>query len=133
MEKKHQGQAVETLTPGVFKSFYLKRNPLRRENLVDLLHDFKGIRHVKNIGFAPSPSTIGVGIDRTAFRYETPSDDMRLLSVAAGRQSLGMARRTAGLAHLVQVSHETQNSISFSGLIHRDFVIHRRLELAEEI
>ena len=37
------------------------------------------------------------------------ADDMRLFTVAAGRQPLGMARRTARLPYLVQVSHETQH------------------------
>ena len=89
------------------------------QQFIDLGHHRKGIVHVQNIGFAARPSAVGIHVHGTALFDEAPAHYMRLLTVTAGSQSLGMTRGTAGLTNLIQVRHETEYRVPFAGHIHQ--------------
>jgi hypothetical protein len=78
----------------------------------------KRIRDVEHVSLAARPSAVCVEIDRTPLSDEAPAHHMRLLSVAAGRESLRMPRGCASLADLVHVSHELETGLTVATEIH---------------
>ena len=95
----------------------MKLGLLCREQFVDFGDYLKGVGYVDYVGFAAGPAAVGVEGDGAAVGDEAPADDVRLFAVAAGGEALGVARRCAGLADLVQMREEGKNGVAFAALV----------------
>ena len=117
--------AAQKKTPGWrarrCESETITRRLFGGEQLVDLAHDGKGVGHVKHVGLALRPATGGVEVDGASLVDEAPADGVRLFAVAAGGQPLGVARRGAGLADLVEVAHELEHLLALAAQIDERF------------
>src|SRR5208282_1330001 len=72
-----------------------------------------------HVGLAAGPATIGIEIDGAPLVDEAPADNVWLLSMAAGGKAFGVPWCGAGLAHLIQVSHESQHGLILPALINQ--------------
>ena len=96
------------------------------KHCVHFCRDFESVCYVEDVSLAPRPSAIGVEIDGAALVDESPAYDMRLLTVTAGGETLGVAGRGTGLANLVHVTHELQDFAAFTGDINERFAAAER-------
>src|SRR5208337_2473465 len=88
------------------------------QQLIHLGHDLEGIGNVEHVGFAAGPTAIGVEIDRAAFVDKTPPDHMGFLAMTTRGKPFWVTWSGTGLAHLIQVGHESQHRLVFPALIH---------------
>ena len=65
------------------------------------------------------PAAAGVQVDGAALIDETPADNVRLLAVTTGGESLGVTRRRARLADLIHMRQTAQYRFAFAALVHQ--------------
>ena len=96
------------------------------EQFVDFGNDGEGVGHVDYVGFAAGPAAVGVEGDGAALGDEAPADDVRLFAVTAGGEALGMARRGAGLADLIEMRQKWKNGVPLAALVDQRFAAAER-------
>src|SRR5450759_5122083 len=79
----------------------------------------KRVGYIQNVGLALGPAAVWIEVDGAPLSDETPAHHMRLLTVAAGREPLGVPWCRPRLADLVQVAHEGEDVLSLARLVHQ--------------
>ncbi len=89
--------------------------------MVDFGDDLESVGDVEDVGFAAGPAAVGVEADGAAFVDEAPSDGVGFFAVAASGEAFGMSWCGAGLADLVQMRQEREDSLAFAALVDQRF------------
>jgi hypothetical protein len=87
------------------------------EEFVQPGYDFEGVGDVKHVGFAASPTAVGIKIDGAALVDKAPADDVRLFAMTASGQAFAMAGCGARLSDLVEMGHESEDGLIFAALV----------------
>src|SRR5208282_1979813 len=86
--------------------------------LVQLGHDLEGIGNVEHVGLAAGPAAIGVEIDGAALVDKAPADHVGFLAMATRGEAFRVTWSGTGLAHLIQMGHESQHRLVLPALVH---------------